>query len=272
MVDYPKPWLLFWITAILAHGYMDYSFIRKWRAWNRGTAGPQALEEGRMRVVVIWFSEVLLQRQLFGLSPLRWLVHMLIFYGFAGLVFLSLFTVILRPLGYLGIDGGMTDFFLQGKGYLFTKIWGDAFGLALLAGLVAALIRRTFFRSAQQDNNQADIGLLLFLLWLTISGFALEVLRIALVPDWQARYSFFARLFVPSGVYTPDQLRPWLTALWSVHAFSVAGLMVYLPHSKLMHSLLAPAVIAMNALGEHDRKDIYWPDLKKHRAPRSPGA
>jgi heterodisulfide reductase subunit E len=272
MVDYPKPWLLFWVAAIIAHGYMDYTFIRKWRDWNRGTSQPPAPEEGRMRVAKIWCAEVLLQRQLFGLSPVRWLVHLLIFYGFAGLVALSLFTVILRPLAYLGIDGGMADIFLQGKGHLFTKIWGDAFGLSLLAGLVAALTRRLFFRAAHQENSQADMVLLLFLLWLTISGFVLEVLRVALVPDWQARYSFFAHLFVPLAAYTPDQLRPWLTAIWNIHAFSVVGLMLYLPHSKLMHSLLAPAVIAMNALGERDREDIYWPDVKKHRATRSPGA
>jgi len=272
MVDYPKPWLLFWIAAIIAHLYMDYTFVRKWRSWNRGTAEPAAPDKGKIRAAKIWCAEVLLQRQLFGLSPGRWLVHILIFYGFAGLLFLSLFTVILRPLAYLGIDGGMAPFFLKGKGYLITKIWGDAFGLALLAGLVAALIRRLFFRSPQQEPGQADMVLILLLLWLTVSGFALEALRVALVPDWLARYSFFARLFVSPGAYTFDQLRPWLTALWSLHSFSIVGLMLYLPHSKLMHSLLAPVVIAMNALGEQDREDIYWPDVKKHRATRSPGA
>lgn len=260
------------MAAIIAHLYMDYTFVRKWRNWRRGISESPTPEEGRMQVVKIWFAEVLLQRQLFGLSRVRWLVHMVIFYGFAGLVVLSLFTVILRPLASLGIYGGMTDFFLHGKGYPFTKIWGDAFGLALLVGLIAALTRRLFFHSAQQDKSQSDMVLILFLLWLTISGFALEALRVALVPDGLARYSFFAHLLVSPGIYTPDQLRPWLTALWSVHAFSVVGLMVYVPHSKLMHSLLAPVVIAMNALGEHNREDIYWPDLKKHRAPRSRGA
>lgn len=272
MIDYPKPWLLFWIAAIIAHLSMDYSFIRKWRSWNRGTADPAAAAGNRLRVVKIWCAEVLLQRQLFGLSPLRWLVHMLIFYGFAGLLFLSLVTFLLRALVYAGIDWRVAYFFLQGNGYLFTKVWGDASGVALLAGLVAALIRRLFFRSVQQDNSQDDIVLLLVLLWLTVSGFALEALRLTLVPESLARYSFFARLFVSPGPYPAVQLGPWLTALWSLHSFSVVGLMLYLPHSKLMHSLLAPAIIAMNALGEHEREDIYWPDLKKHRAPKSPGA
>ncbi|MGC2064464.1 MAG: respiratory nitrate reductase subunit gamma [Thermodesulfovibrionales bacterium] len=268
MVEYPKPWLLFWIAACITLGYMGYACVCKWRNWNRGTSGPPAPEEGRMRVLKIWCAEVLLQRQLFALSPFRWLVHMLIFYGFAGLVFLSLLASILKPLAFLGFDRGMSHFFLQGEGHLFVKLWGDASGLALLAGLVAALLRRLFFHAAQQDNSQADMVLLFFLLWLAISGFVLEALRVALVPDSLARYSFFARLFVSPGMYTPDQLRPWLTALWSVHAFSVLGFILYLPHSKLMHSLLAPVVIAMNALGEREREDIYWPDVKKHRATR----
>lgn len=276
MIDYPKPWLLFWIAAIISHLYMDYALVRKWRAWKRGTPEPPAPHKGSdkrgTRAAKIWCAEVLLQRQLFVLSPSRWLAHILIFYGFGGLLFLSLFTCILRPLAYLGIDGGMAGFFLQGEGYLITKVWGDAFGVALLAGLVMALIRRLFFRSPQDAPGQADMALILLLLWLTVSGFALEAARLALVPDQVAGYSFFARLFVPAGGYTLDQLQPWLTAFWSLHSFSIVGFMLYLPHSKLMHSLLAPAVIAMNAVGEQDREDIYWPDIKKHRPTGSPGA
>ncbi|MBA4373365.1 MAG: hypothetical protein C0402_10965 [Thermodesulfovibrio sp.] len=272
MVDYPKPWLLFGVATVISLGYMGYAFILKWRAWNRGAEETRRAEGGRGRATWIWLAEVLLQRQLFVLSPGRWLMHILIFYGFAGLLFLSLLASVLRPLALLGLDRGLSSFFFQGEGHLFIKLWGDAFGLALLAGLVAALFRRLFFRSVQLDNSQADVILLVSLLWLALTGFALEALRVALVPVWQARYSFFAQLFVSPGAYTYNQLQPWLTALWSLHAFSVLGLMLYLPHSKLMHSLLAPVVIAMNALGEQDREDIYWPDVKKHRPTGSPGA
>jgi nitrate reductase gamma subunit len=265
MVDYPKPWLLFWIAASLALGYMSYAFIRKWRSWSRGTAASPVPGGRRGRAVKLWAAEVFLQRQLFALSHVRWLIHMLIFYGFGGLLSLSAFFFVLRPLGPLGIDLGLAHFFIQGKGHLIVKLWGDAFGLALLAGLLGALGRRLFFRAAGQDNSQADMGLVLFLLWLTVSGFALEAVRISLVPESQARYPFFAHFIIPSGLLTIDQALPWLTGLWSLHVFSVVGLMLYLPHSKLLHSLLAPVVIAMNALEEQHRKDIYWPDIKKYR-------
>ena len=112
-----------------------------------------------------------------------------------------------------------------------------------------------------------DILLLLFLLWLTISAFTLEAVRVALAPGEASRYSFFARRMAPSG-YTADQLRSWLTALWTVHAFSTVGFLVYLPHSKLIHSMLAPIVIARNAVEEQYREDMYWPSARKYKATR----
>ncbi len=269
MVEYPKPWLLFWAAAIIGLIYMNYSFVLKFRGWNRGAKTSPHSATGR--VVKIWLAEVLLQRQLLTLSPFRWFVHMLVFYGFAGLLSLSILASILKLPGYLRIDGGMAHFFLSGKGYPLIKVWGDVWGAALLAGLLLALVRRLFFRPAQQNNKQMDLFLLLLLLWLTVSGFALEVTRVALAPGEIARYSFFAHMFVPSGVYKAELLRPWLTALWTLHAFSVAGLLFYVPHSKLMHSLLAPVVIGMNAAEEQHREDIYWPDIRRHSPTRSPG-
>jgi nitrate reductase gamma subunit len=270
LTGYPKPWLLFWIAAIIAIGYMVMTFYRKWQSWSQSAPEMPAARNGNLHTVKIWFAEVICQRQLFGLSPFRWFVHALIFWGFTGLLFLSFVAVILKPLKYLGIDGGWASFFFFGNGHAVIKIWGDSFGLALLLGLLAAALRRLLIRPAQLVNNQIDIILVVFLLWLTISGFSLEGLHLALAPPALVRYSFVGRLFVPPGTFTKAQLQPWLTAMWTLHALSGVSLMAYLPHSKLMHSLLAPLVIAMNAEEEQDRKDIYWPDIKKHRATGSP--
>jgi nitrate reductase gamma subunit len=146
----------------------------------------------------------------------------------------------------------------------------DSFGLALLIGLLAAIMRRVLMRPAQLVNNQIDIILVAFLLWLTISGFFLEGLHLSFAPAAVIRYSFVGKFFIPPAFYTKSQLQPWLTALWTLHALSGVSLMAYLPHSKLMHSLLAPLVIAMNAEEEQDMKEIYWPDIKKPKATGSP--
>lgn len=267
MFEYYKPWLFFWLIAIAAHGYMDYRFYSKWRGWSQGIKQPVRYKGRRWGILRIWLSEVLLQRQLFGLSPFRWFVHILIFWGFIGLAFLSIAAFLLRPLDYAGV--AWAGYFLRGKGYAFIKLWGDGFGLALLIGLALAAVRRFIVRPSQLNNSQMDGWLLVFLFWLTLSGFILEGLRLPLVPHEMARYSFVGLLFSPGDAVPLSRLRTLLAAAWSVHALSALALLVYLPHSKLMHSILAPVVIALNAAEESEREDLYWPDIRKYRANRS---
>jgi nitrate reductase gamma subunit len=272
VVGYYKPWLLFWVADIFAAGYFYYALYRKWRGWARGMKQPPLAGVKRWRAAKIAPAEVIWQPQLFGLSPFRWLVHLLISWGFIALAFLSLFIFGLGRMRLMGIGGGWADFFFHGYGHILIKIWGDAFGLALLTGLMAAAVRRFLLRPERQISNQIDIVLLVFLLWMTLSGFALEGLRLALVPSDVAGYSFVGRLFMPSGAYTLEDLRPWITAAWVLHAFSGLALLVYVPHSKLLHSLLAPVVIAMNAVEEQGREDLYWPDIPKRGATKLPEA
>ncbi len=266
-ITYYKPWVLFWVCAVLAHAYMDRSLWLKWSSWKRGQ--PQS--SGRnwtFGSVRIWLMEVLLQRQLLGLSFTRWMIHLLIFWGFLCLAALSLFLFFLSIAGSIGIAGGLREFFLRGSGHALAKVWGDFFGLCLLLGLTAAGIRRLIMRPHQLLNDQGDGTLLVFLLWLVISGFLLEALRLGQAHHDMARYSFVAYSLAPLLAIDSMDAGQWLTAAWVIHSLSGIGLLLYLPQSKLMHSLLAPVVIALNASEEQGRKDIYWPGIKGHRPTR----
>jgi nitrate reductase gamma subunit len=263
-MSYYKPWVLFWAAAVVAHGYMDYSIWRLVRSWNRGQQQPSR-GGWTFNAVRIWLMEALLQRQLLALSFSRWVIHMLIFWGFACLGVLSLFLFLLSLAEISGIDGGLRAYFLYGSGHALSKVWGDGFGLCLLVGLLAASFRRAALRPRQLLNDQSDVVLLLYLIWLTLSGFFLEGLRLSHAPASISHYSFVGRFFVlPWAVNAPD-IGLWLALLWSIHAFSGLGLLLYLPKSKLMHSLFGPVVIALNASEEKERKDIYWPRVKDHR-------
>jgi nitrate reductase gamma subunit len=270
LIDFPKPWFAFWAAIALSLGYVAFAFFRKWRAWSRGIMPSPSDPRDYRGSAMIWLAEIFFQRQLFMLSVSRWLVHILIFYGFIGLVLLSLVSRILGAAGYLEISSTLPRYYLHPEGYLIVKLWGDSFGLMLLLGLVMAGIRRLVLRPAQQITNQTDLLLLGFLFTVTLSGFALEGLRLALVPHEIARFSFIGHLFTPSGSYTMEQLQPWLTACWTFHFMVVAALFVYTPHSKLMHSILAPVIITLNASDERKNEELYWPEMTKYRAPRSP--
>ena len=270
LVAFPKPWLLFYAAAALSLGYMSFAFFRLWQGFSRGME-PAAGEPGSfLRSARIWLSEILLLRQLYTLSFYRWFAHMLIFYGFLGLAALPVVVNFMNALGYLELTSTFPRAYLQAGGYLLIKLWGDSFGLMLLLGLVLAGVRRIVLRPARQSSNQVDSMLLAFLALVTLSGFALEGLRLALVPAEVARWSFIGRLFTPPGALVMEQLQPWLTACWTFHAMIVCALFAYLPHSKLMHSILAPVIITMNAAAEHGNEELYWPDLKKYRAAQSP--
>ena len=270
LVDFPKPWLLFNVIVGLSLGYVVIAFVRKWLSWGSGISEAAAGSRDYKRSSMVWLIEVFVQRQLFGLSFPRWLIHILIFYGFLGLTLLPAIACILRAIGYLAVSNTLPHYYLHPEGYFFVKIWGDSFGLLLLAGLAMASIRRFLRAEARQTSNQMDIMLLGLLLSVALSGFVLEGLRLAPLHAEIVRYSYIGRLFSPPGTYTLEQLRPWLTACWTFHFLLVVTLIVYLPHSKLMHSLLAPVIIGLNAAEEYKREDLYWPEMKKYWGKRSP--
>ena len=256
-VVYPKPWPLFWAAGALALGYLVVVLALRWRLWARGMSLPAPPPAPRGKVAGIWFVEGFAQPQLLRLSRLRWAAHIGIFWGFLALVLLSTLHVGLRLLESLGLDGGAAGWLLRGDGRVALKLWGNVFGLVLLAGLLLGLARRVVPGAAPADESRESDGpLLFFLLWLTLSGFLLEGLRVAAGADPAAAAA----------------LRPWLTALWTIHGLSGVGLVAWVPHSTLLHGLLAPLVIALNARNEHARKDLAWHGSARPPAPGSPRA
>jgi nitrate reductase gamma subunit len=261
-----KPWLLFGLFVICGHLYLDYSLYRRWKGWARGMKAGFALRRLKGPVLRIWLYEVFLQRQLLSLSVMRWMMHQCIFWGFISLMFLSLAKFILFLLSLVFLDAGLHVFFSRGAGYAFTKLWGDFFGLVLLAGTAGALARRFVFRPVQVAHDQTDLLLTWYLLCMVLSGFLLEGMRISVAPSGSDHYAFIGLLFMPQHLGITALSGTWHAWTWIVHAFSGAALLYYLPHSKLLHSLLAPLVIALNASEEQGRRDMYWPKTDQYRS------
>jgi len=245
-VAYPKPWAVFWVATALALAYVVTALAQKVRGWARGAPLPPAPRPAAGRIAGIWLAEVLGQRQLLRLSALRWAAHLAIVWGFVGLSLLSALHVVLPALATLSLDGGAAAWLLRGDGRALAKAWGNGWGLVLLAGLALALLRRLLRRPEPAQGaevaKEADLPLVLGLLALTLSGFLLEGLRHSLAAAAPERAA---------------ALRPWLTALWTVHGLGGVALIAWLPRGTLLHALLAPIVIALNARNEHPRRDLY---------------
>lgn len=204
---------------------------------------------------------VVFQKQLAEKSIVRWLIHILIFYGFLGLLLLSGIAVLLEVV----VPGGsaLSRYMVSGQGYNYYKATGDLFGLVITIGLILAVFRRYIFQDSRLYTESTDTAILVFLLTLVGTGFLLEGLRInlalrmALPGSVQSlRYSFIG--YRLAGLF--DGIRDaggWAVVLWTVHSTLNVALLAYIPHSKFLHIVSSPLEIILNASEERMRGDLY---------------
>jgi Fe-S oxidoreductase len=172
----------------------------------------------------------------------RGLPHLALCAGFAtlfvGTALVALDWDVARPLGVR---------LLAGRSYLVFEVVMDAAGALLLAGALAACCRRLFSAASKRRAAESPFGgLLLALIFLGLSGFLLEGLRIALHPAPSDTASFLGAgvAELVRRLASPDAARGWYVALWWTHALATLGLIAALPYSSFLHALAAPLAIA----------------------------
>jgi heterodisulfide reductase subunit C len=197
--------------------------------------GPGGMTGGLLRLL----SNGLLQRRVLQ-RPRGW-PHAGIFYGFLALLFGTTVVAVdwdvSRPLGVR---------ILVGSPYLYLEALLDAFGLAFLAGLIIALVwRLTRLRGAGPDERaiRAQFVLLIVgLLYLALTGFLLEGLRLTLKPVPWANWSFVGNA-VASVLGSPmiaEQGEVIYVVLWWSHALVAFTVIAALPYSAFLHSVSGP--------------------------------
>ncbi len=137
----------------------------------RGAAA--AIFSRRLPVVLaVLLRDVLLQMDLFKKHRLRWLMHMLIFWGFGLLLaFHALEGVVTQRLFYDYASTLNPFFFLR-----------NFFGVIVLAGIGIALVRRLKIPAQKKITGRNDLLPLLLLPLIIISGFLLEATQIVSEP------------------------------------------------------------------------------------------
>lgn len=126
---------------------------------------------------------------------------------------------------------------LVGKTYLVVEMLLDLFGLCVLAGLVMALVRR--IARFRKESTLEDYGVLVLLVLVAASGFAVEAARLAVTQPEFARWSpvgnAAASLFKVVGATSVASYR----YVWWFHVILAFFAIAALPYSKLLHTLLA---------------------------------
>lgn len=172
------------------------------------------------------------------------LMHLLISYGilvlFIGTTLVFIDNDILRPLKARLLVG---DF------YLAFEILLDAFGLLLIAGLTYALLRRTATKPSRLSYRREYLAILWLLLFIGVTGFLLEGIRIYLrSPSWSLYSPVGALLAASMGGLNVggDALVTAYRALWWIHAVASFAGVAALPFTNLLHILAASLNVAVN--------------------------
>lgn len=179
-------------------------------------------------------------------------MHGAIFYGF-------LMLFIYTSLIFLQNDilPVFTSYnFMQGDAYLTLELLGDAFGLAFIVGLMIAIYRRYVKKLEKLHSGLDDFFVIGMLVWIGVSGFLIEAVRLVVVPVSWAEFSpvgdTLARAISALGGLQASGPGVY-QVLWFAHMFSVMFLIAATPYTKLVHvftSGLNVAVAPVKPMGK----------------------
>jgi nitrate reductase gamma subunit len=200
-------------------------------------------------ITKVLILDALLQRRLFRVSRPRWVMHALVFYAF----FFRFIWGLVALVASIWFPEWSGAWLMLDNNHPLTAFLFDLSGLAVIIGVTAMMIRRKQSAAEMPLEGLPKSDWLAYGLLggIVIVGFILEGMRMAMTGSpGGASYAFIgaaiSRLF--SGFY--------LTGIygyaWYLHAILTAAFVAYLPFSRMLHMIMAPVALAMNAGSQSD--------------------
>lgn len=239
--------LLVCVIGILGIGSVWFSGGS--RSDNQNAKTLKAVSGGRIRLSIkALLLEGLLQRRLFRASRKRWLWHALVFYPFMFRFVWGLFALLLS----MWQPEGEMAWHMINKNHPLTAFIFDLSGLLIIAGVGSMVLRRVMLDPDKRSAGlpPTDWAAFSLLVSIMLVGFILEGMRMAMtIPSAGVSWAFVGNLishamagFDLSGIYG---------YVWYVHAILAGAFVAYLPFSRMLHMIMAPVVLAMNAATHH---------------------
>lgn len=241
------------LTGTLETGEEESSVGKFLRLLGRGLRA--IFSPGIVPIVKALFGDVILQRRLYRQSPKRWLIHSLIFWPFVfrfcwGLS--ALCGSLWRPewpLAWIMLD----------KNHPATAFLFDMTGIMVVLGIVLAFIRGLAGGSDQEAGlPRQDRLALVLIVAVVVLGFLLEGARMAMTTGVAhgAGYAFVGRVVAVLFSGASD-LTSIYGYIWYTHAVLTGIFIAYLPFSRLIHMIMAPIVLAMNAVADAQHRRMH---------------
>jgi predicted CXXCH cytochrome family protein len=191
------------------------------------------------------FWDALLQRRLYRRSPVRWCIHGLIFYPFV----FRFFWGLLALLGSLWEPGNPLVLDMINKNNPLIGFLFDVTGMMMISGVILAYVRGFIEQRSRAAGTPPQDRIALALMGgIVLIGFLLEGMRIVMTGrPAGSGYSFVG--YWISFWFSPSRGLPEVyTVIWYIHAVLTGAFIAYIPFSRLLHMILAPLVISINAV------------------------
>ncbi len=248
---------IIYVIGVMVVAIMIWAFIRRYRWWHIGKPDPtlKAPLSTRWKIFLkTAFIDGIIHRKFFGLAdnmghrPLRLsdlkpqelapgLAHFLIAIG----CILLLIGTVMDVISHYVFD------FIVGDFYFFHSMFTDIGGMMALVGVVMVCIRRYIQKPKRLDNTIGDLMALLAIVFINVTGFVVEGLRIAAFeilqnPTWSIWSPggyLMAQAF--SGL-SYESLAQWHRIWWWLHSSMTFGFLIYISmyFNRLWHIILSP--------------------------------
>jgi nitrate reductase gamma subunit/ferredoxin len=241
--------LTVYLSAIVALAVMTWGVLRDFARWRKGR--PAARIENLPARASEFLTQVFGQKKVLK-DRKPGVMHALVFFGFLAL-FIGTDIIAIEEdftIPLMGPDAGRI---LVGEFYKTYELVLDFMGLVFLAGLIWMAVRRYVVRPDRLNTRRTDTWVLATLLYITVSGFLIEGLRLAnqtigglpvYEQEWATRafagYTL-AALFRGVGLGNGSAAGLGLHLFfWFSHTFVTFAFIASIPFSKYKHIFYTP--------------------------------
>lgn len=236
-------WILFWpmiLAACITFGVGAYrkivkKIVENLKIWERFLERKDAEPRAFLRRLL---EDVILQRPLLQEGRIRWIRHVLIYWGFVLLWLADLtFALLHEYMPFFGVTGFSRN---ENPIKLALDFSMDLFGLMILLGTSIALIRAYVVRGTE-SRIYGDTPTATFLFAVVLTGYIVEGVRLASLPSEPYVYYSFLGAAVASLLRGSDlPLDSLHRGFWIFHAVLASSFIAYFPVKRLIHSCALP--------------------------------
>jgi Fe-S oxidoreductase/nitrate reductase gamma subunit len=235
---------VFYLLAAAAVSAWGYGIYRRVRLWRQGRpSGERVRVSTAVRRLV---RDVVLQRRVWG-RGLASGAHVLLFSGFVVLLLATTLIAIEHVLADLLGRSPTDPVFHKGIYFGVFELVSDTFGVALIAGC-AMFVYRRWRGIGSYGRRPADMGILLLLIVIGLTGYLVEGLRIIHAETRLPGVSpigYLTALGLQAAGIGQVSSGSIHFATWWTHAILALGFIALMPYTRLLHSLAGTVNLAI---------------------------